>query len=295
MTRCPDTIHLAVDGGGTRCRIALSMDGAIHQVEVGAANVSTNFNAACAELRRGLTLLAGQVGIDPVRFEKIPAYLGLAGITGQALADKLAAALPFRRVRIADDRASALYGALGERDGFVAHCGTGSFLAAKQAGKAWFAGGWGPVLGDQASAQWVGRLALSKTLDSTDGLTAPSAMVDHLLYRFDGSAGIVQAAANLSQTEFGALAPVVTEHAGQGDPIARSILQEAADYLSDRMSQMGWQPGLPICLTGGIAPCHASYLPAEMQADLADPLGDPLSGALTLARAFKEEIENERC
>ncbi|MDA7965931.1 BadF/BadG/BcrA/BcrD ATPase family protein [Ruegeria sp.] len=294
MTRCPDTIHLAVDGGGTRCRIALNLGGKTHQVEVGAANVSTDFNAACVELQCGLALLADQAGFDPAEFERVPAYLGLAGITGQALADKLAAALPFRRVRIADDRPSALYGALGDRDGFVAHCGTGSFLAAKQAGKAQFAGGWGPVLGDQASAQWVGRLALSRTLDRTDGLTAPSALADQLLDRFGGSAGIIQAAANLSPTEFGALAPGVTEQAGQGDPIARSILQEAADYLSDRMSKMGWQPGLPICLTGGIAPCHAPYLPTEMQADLADPLGDPLSGALALARAFEEEIENER-
>jgi glucosamine kinase len=48
-------------------------------------------------------------------------------------------------------------------------------------------------------------------------------------------------------------------------------------------------------LTGGISPQYSGYLPAEMQTDLTSPLGDPLTGALALARAYQEEIENEHC
>ncbi len=295
MSRPSDTIALAVDGGGTRCRIAVSDGSDIWQVEVGSANVSTDFDAACAELKRGLTALADGAGLDAAQVARAPAYLGLAGITGPALADRLAAALPFDHVRIEDDRPAALRGALGPADGFVAHCGTGSFLAAQRDGRPAFAGGWGPVLGDQASAQWVGRRALALTLECADGLLTPSGLADQLMARFGDAADMVRAASAMSPTEFGALAPVVTQHAAQGDALAISILHAGARYLADRMTKMGWAPGLPICLTGGIGPYYAEYLPADMQQGLTRPLGDPLTGAIALAHAFQEEIEHERC
>ncbi|MEX0306800.1 MAG: BadF/BadG/BcrA/BcrD ATPase family protein [Ruegeria sp.] len=295
MSRSFDNLVLAVDGGGTRCRIAVSDGPLVQQVEVGAANVSTDFNAACAELKRGFAILAERSGLDASRLVRTPAYLGLAGVTGKALSERLAAALPFDHVRIEDDRPAALRGALGTKDGFVAHCGTGSFLAVQRGEQRSFAGGWGPVLGDQASAQWVGRRALSDILDCADDLRATSEVADDLLARFDGAAGVVKAASGMSPTEFGALAPIVTLHAGRGDALAVSIMEAGARYLADRMEAMGWAPGLSICLTGGIGPRYAAYLPEIMQNELTKPLGDPLSGAIALARAFQEEIEHERC
>lgn len=295
MPRSSDTIVLAVDGGGTRCRLALSDGDQIWQVEVGSANVSTDFDAAISELQRGLTAVAQLAGVEQAMMADVPAYLGLAGITGPALSDRAGAALPFSNVRIEDDRHSALRGALGADDGFVAHCGTGSFLAAQQAGKARFSGGWGPVLGDQASAQWVGRQLLSSVLESSDGMCKTSELSDKVLAHFAGAAGIVEAASNMSPSEFGALSPMVTQFAMQGDALAVSILQAGADYLEDRLVRMGWGPGLPICLTGGIGPHYAAYLPEQMQEETRKPLGDPLSGAIALAHAFKSEIEHERC
>ncbi|WP_299947729.1 BadF/BadG/BcrA/BcrD ATPase family protein [uncultured Ruegeria sp.] len=295
MSRSTDTIVVAVDGGGTRCRIAVSGGALAQQLEVGAANVSTDFDAACAELNRGIASLTEHCGLDAVQIARAPAYLGLAGVTGSAIADRLAAVLPFDHVRIEDDRPAALRGALGSQDGFVAHCGTGSFLAAQLGDQRIFAGGWGPVLGDQASAQWVGRLALSRTLDCVDDLRPVSVMAEDLLSRFGDAAGVVKAASGMSPTDFGALAPVVTLHAGRGDELAVSIMDASTRYLAGQMEAMGWVPGQSICLTGGIGPHYAAYLPEVMQQDLTKPLGDPLDGAIALARAFQEEIEHERC
>lgn len=294
MTRCPDTIVLAADGGGTRCRLAAD-DGANRwQVEVGATNVSTSFDGAVAELLLGLKALEQASGISRARLIRAPVYLGLAGITGPELAGQLVAALPFEHVRIEDDRAASLRGALGPDDGIVGHCGTGSFLAARISGSARFAGGWGPILGDQASAQWVGRRALSAALDFVDGVTTPASdLAEQLLSRFGGAAGIVDAAANLTATEFGALAPIVTSEAGVGDALAMAIMDEGAAYLADHALKMGWQPGVPVCLTGGIGPHYADYLPQQMRAALQPPKGDPLTGAIALAHAFREEIEDE--
>ncbi|MES0862821.1 BadF/BadG/BcrA/BcrD ATPase family protein [Ruegeria sp. SCPT10] len=293
MTRSSKPLILAVDGGGTRCRLVLSDGETRHKVEVGAANVSTDFDAACRELQRGLEALISQSGRSVDDIMHAPTYLGLAGITGDAIAQKLASALPCRHVRIEDDRGAALRGALGPADGFVAHCGTGSFIATQQAGTVRLAGGWGPVLGDQASAQWIGKRALSKALDHVDGVIASSQLAQDLLSHHGGAPGLVRAAAQMTPTEFGAIAPQVTELASHKDALAVTLLQDGADYLAGMMRTMGWCPGLPVCLTGGIGPHYAPYLPQDMQAALTQPLGDPLSGALALARAFQEEIEHE--
>ncbi len=295
MTQAGDTFVVAVDGGGTRCRIALSDGVDVHKVEVGSANVSTDFQAALGEMRGGLERLASDRNLNQSDLAEVPAYFGLAGITGDEMSKRLARELPFRHIRIADDRAAALRGALGDRDGFVAHCGTGSFLASQIGRAGRFIGGWGPVLGDQASAQWVGRKALSLVLDCVDDVAGKSDLAGLMLERFGGSAGIVRAAGEMSPFDFGALAPLVTKAAEQGDEVALAVLAEGARYLSDRLSRLGWRSGLPICLTGGIGPRYAGLLPEKMQMDLTKAEGDPLSGAIALAHAFEKEIENEHC
>lgn len=293
MMNDADTLVLAADGGGTRCRMALCTKNAIHQIEVGAANVSTSFAGTVTQLRSGLDQLAAQSGIEPERLFDAPSYLGLAGVTGDKLAGELAAALPFARVRIQDDRPAALRGALGPGDGVIGHCGTGSFLAAQFDGKPRFAGGWGPVLGDQASAQWVARWAMSRTLDALDGMVAQTDLTRQLAEQFEGAAGLVRAAGDMSPDTFGAVAPLVTQAAAQGDAVAVAILQDGAAYLEHRITGLGWKPGLPICLTGGIGPQYATYLPAPMQAEVAQPKGDPMAGAIALAWAYHAEVANE--
>lgn len=280
------SLTLAVDGGGTRCRIALARDDQITQVETGAANVSTNFDQAVTEIYQGLEQLAGKTGLTLATLSQAPAYLGLAGVISAKIATRLAEALPLVKSQIEDDRSAALRGALGDVDGAIAHCGTGSFLASQIKGQRRIIGGWGPILGDQASAQWLGRQALSRVLDVADGLAAPSALSATILASLQNSAGIVAFASTASPTDFGDLAKEVTHHAQNGDTLAVELMYLGADYIAARLPQIGWASGARLCLTGGLAPQYASYLPQRMQDALTPPQGDPLTGALALAREF---------
>ncbi|WP_282181215.1 BadF/BadG/BcrA/BcrD ATPase family protein [Aliiroseovarius marinus] len=284
---------VAVDGGGTRCRLGLRQGGSDTAVELGSANVTTDFDAAIAEISRGLDLLSARSGIAMNELSGLPAYVGLAGVAGSAIAQRVAQALPFSHIRVEDDRPSALVGALGDQDGVVAHCGTGSFLAAQIDGDQRFAGGWGPVLGDPASAQWVGRRGLTVTLDAVDGIREGSALSRYFLDKLSGAAGIVDFASTARPVDFGALAPAVTAHAAEGDALASLVMIEAANGIAELLPVLGWKPGMAICLTGGIAPQYASYLPDEMQHCVTAPAGEPLSGALTLAQFFSKEIAHE--
>lgn len=284
---------LAIDGGGTRCRLAVADGHMIVSIETGSANVSTDFDAAVREVMQGLVRLAERLERPMGALYALPAFVGLAGVTGPAMAERLRTALPLKHVRIADDRPAALRGALGGKDGVIAHCGTGSFFAAQINGASRFAGGWGPVLGDEASAQWIGRAALRMTLESSDGRCDPSPLCKHLLSDFGDTAGIVRFAGAALPSQFGALAPLVTEFARRGDNLACDIMRSGAGEIVRTLPKMGWIPGLSICLTGGIGPHYVPYLPQDMQASIMAPAGEPLDGAISLARDLAKDLAQE--
>ncbi|MEL7213396.1 MAG: BadF/BadG/BcrA/BcrD ATPase family protein [Pseudomonadota bacterium] len=280
---------LAVDGGGTRCRVALSDDQGTTVAETGCANVSTDFDGGIREILKGLNDLARASKIAPEVLKGLPTFVGLAGVTGPAMADRLHAALPFNIVRIEDDRPAALRGALGARDGVIAHCGTGSFYGVQIDGEMRLSGGWGPVLGDEASAQWIGRTALGVALETVDGRSETSDLAEALLDKFKGAPGIVRFATTADPKSFGALAPEVTEAARHGDALAIHVMRAGAAEITRSLVSIGWRPGLALCLTGGIGHHFGSYLAEDMRIELEAPLGPPLEGAIALARDLAKE------
>lgn len=295
MTQTPMFPVVAVDGGGSRCRIALAEGDTVFTVETGPANVSTDFDGGMREILSGLASLAQRSARTLEELSRVPAFVGLAGAIEDDIVSRVETALPFIHIRVADDRPAALRGALGDRDGAVAHCGTGSFFAVRSGGRERFAGGWGPILGDEASAQWVGRAALRVALECADGRHPPSGLSDQLLSDLGGTGAIVRFAAAARPADFGALAPIVTGHAGRGDALAVRVMKAAADEISRTLSEIGWRDDLALCLTGGIGPLYAPYLPEDMRHRLIGPAGDPLSGALSLARDLAREIRDESC
>ncbi|CUJ85353.1 Glucosamine kinase GspK [Ruegeria denitrificans] len=280
---------LAVDGGGTRCRVACELRGVVRCVETGAANVSTDFDSALTQIRAGLDHLSGQVGLTTDNLRELPAFIGLAGVTDAGIAARLRDALSLTCARVEDDRPAAVRGALGAQDGLIAHCGTGSFLAVQVDGVMRFAGGWGAILGDEASAQWVGRRALAETLCAFDDTQIKTGLTQKLLADLQGPAGIVRFAGTATPAQFGALAPVVTSAAKTGDEVATYIMRAGASYITETAKRLGWHAGRAICLTGGIAGQYAGYLPDDMQAAIRPPQAEPLTGALALAKEIRHE------
>ncbi|MCA8881475.1 MAG: ATPase [Rhodobacteraceae bacterium] len=286
-----DTAVIGVDGGGTSCRFALESRGQRHELKLGSANVTTDFDGALATIRTGLDRLCAEAGLDPAELSGISAYLGLAGVLDDENARRLRAELPFRAVQIEDDRRSAVRGALGDADGSLAGVGTGSFLARQSGGRIRLVGGWGARLGDEASGFWIGHRALAATLDSHDGLIAPTDLTSALLAKFGGRpGGIVRFGRGAVPAEFGALAPLVIDAAAAGDPVGRQVLESGARYLSETLRKMGWRHGEALCLIGGVAGAYRPYLPAEMVEALVAPRGTALDGALSLARRIRDGL-----
>ena len=66
-------------------------------------------------------------------------------------------------------------------------------------------------------------------------------------------------------------------------------MASGAAEIARSLSAIGWRPGLALCLTGGIGPSFAAHLPPEMQSELIPPQGEPLTGAIALARDLAKE------
>jgi glucosamine kinase len=303
---------LAIDGGGTHCRFALAGErgpqrephsfktsGAASDapgdnlvvVEAGPANATTDITATIHCINEGLQSLSQTTGLSPEQLYDLPAFVGLAGVTSNTIAKQLQSALPLRNALYTEDRIAALRGAFGTADGLIAHCGTGSFFASQSNGTHRFAGGWGSVLGDEASAQWIGRMALATALQQSDGFLPASPLTRHVFDRFGSTDNIVDFARTATPEHFGSLAPTVTRQAQHGDANARHIMQAGASYIAQGIYKMGWNNGTAICFTGGIGPYYEPYLPDKIVTNITQPLGTPLDGAVALAFAHAETAD----
>jgi glucosamine kinase len=266
-------VLIGIDGGGSSCRFALLAGGQRHEIVLGPANVRSDRDATLGTLRAGLAelgLLAGD--LDGARL-----HAGLAGVLTEADARDVAAALPVVRARVTDDRPTTMRGALGASDGTVAAIGTGSFFGRQSGGVRRFAGGWGAVLGDEASGAWLGRKLLATTLHAVDGLGPGSPLTERLLERLGGPAGIVSFAGSARPADMAALAAGVVE--SREDPVAARLLGEGAAWILRAVRGIGWTPEEPLCLLGGLGPCYAPLLGVPV----APSRGSALDGALALA------------
>ena len=273
---------IGIDGGGTRCRLALLEAGERIELEVGPCNLSSDFRGGINVLWGGLDLLSDRAGRA---LTDVPTYCGLAGVVSDALAREAEAALPLTHVKVEEDRFCAVEGALGPGNGCVLHSGTGSFVAVRDNGPLRFAGGWGARLGDDGSAYEVGRAALRHAMAVFECRAAEGWLSRAIRERIGDRAAVIRFAAGASTEEVAALARLVTE-AAANDPAADRVLINAAEQLYDVAKEIGLPQDVPICLTGGLGPHLASRLPERARHRVIEPVGTPLDGALSLAQRW---------
>ena len=193
------------------------------------------------------------------------------------------AALPFDRLTVTGDNVTMITGALGARDGAVAAIGTGSFVGLKRAGRVSTLGGRGFLLGDQAAGGWLGKRLLEELMLACDGLRPHSDLSRSVLARYGGVAEVIAFAVAARPADIATLAPEVIAAASAGDPLAKSLMDEGADYIGAALRALHWREDEVLCLTGGLGPAYASVLPAALHARLTQPVGSALDGALVLA------------
>ncbi len=213
--------------------------------------------------------------------------------------EKLKTFLPVTRIVVEADALIALEGALAGDPGVVIVCGTGSIVLGKNSsGVIAKIGGWGPLLGDEGSAYWVAREALRRAALAADGTGPPTCLVRGLQrkYRVHNFERIIDAVYEhpMTSTELGALAPLVSAAAHEGDEVARDIFRagaealalqavEAAKRLKLRRAKISYQGSMFKTGLLLLNPLRASLRRLAPQARLFAPAFTPIAGAFLLA------------
>ncbi len=130
---------------------------------------------------------------------------------------------------VISDVEAAYLGALGDGPGVLLLAGTGSMALGRDARGRWVrAGGWGPLLGDEGSAFWIGREWLRATMSG---------------------GGFPQARRALASADpvarIAALAPGVLRRAREGAPLERRIAARGQVALADLVMCAARDLGLP--------------------------------------------------
>jgi N-acetylglucosamine kinase-like BadF-type ATPase len=202
-------LAIGVDVGGTWIRV-LAMAGGRRAAEVAVRGTDV------PEVGTFLRTVWRRRGWNRARVAAL--VVGSRGIWTPSERRALAARLrPLaRRVDVYSDAQIALLGALGEAPGVVVLSGTGSIAIGRDARGGWArAGGFGPLLGDEGSAFWLGREWLRATTQGEDFMPAR---------RFVRGPHAV--------ARIAALAPRVVARARRGDPRARLVVAEGQRQLA---------------------------------------------------------------
>lgn len=286
----PEPLLIAVDGGGTGCRVAVGTraQGVLGTARGGPANVSTSFDAAVANIMQTILEALAEANMGEVDLSLGVAHMGLAGADLTRVQDHTATMFPFGKTRVTGDRQTSVAGVLGEEDGFVVALGTGTIIARQQAGVIKTVSGWGFQLSDQASGAWLGRRLLSHTISAEEGIEAHSELTRRTLARMGDIPDIFDFSTRALPADYAAFAPDVFDAARKDDPFALELLREGADFIARGLTALDYTPGAALSLAGGVGPHYETYLPDRLTQNLRAPKGNALEGAFILARQMAD-------
>lgn len=299
-------IAVGVDGGGTGGRAWVGpADG--EPVGRGVVDRPCNPYAVGAEAAADAVIEAVRAawtdaGFPAEGWRSAWACAGLAGVDrpedGAAMrAALLAHGLHPERLQLIADPWVALEGALpghGPEDDprVLLVAGTGSAAVGVDGARRVRVGGWGARVGDEGSGAWLGMEAVRATLRALDGRTETGPLAAAVQEAWGrGPEALVGRAKEASSGAFGALAPLVLEHAAE-DPAAAALRTRAAAHLAElvatAVARLG-RPPVGWALVGGVAQALEADLVALLAPDLALALrpaaGPPVAGAWALAAA----------
>ena len=200
-----------------------------------------------------LSEAALRAGIDSSRPHFRAACFGMSG-GPQDKAALLGQLLEADHLVVTHDALIALSGAMAGGPGLIVIAGTGSIsFGRNQQGETARAGGWGYIFGDEGGGFDIVRQSLRAILREHEGWGPRTALTPALLE----AAGAAEAnnllhrfyTAEWPRSRVAELAKLVNRIAEEGDPIAREILETAAQQLamlSASVRRQLWKEGDPV-------------------------------------------------
>ncbi|MDT7836602.1 BadF/BadG/BcrA/BcrD ATPase family protein [Aquabacterium sp. OR-4] len=286
----PAPRHLiGIDGGGsgTRARLADAQGRTLALGEAGPSGLAQGVPQAWRHVRQAIDAAFAAAGLPGVAPQHCALGLGLAGVHAPALAAAFRAADPgFQSTLLDTDAGVLLLGAHGGQPGVIVAAGTGSVgEALRRDGRRLSVGGWGFPVGDEGSGAWLGLRAMQLSQQAMDGRGPVGALARAVWERVGGQRDqLIDWCAGAGQQAYASLAPLVFELA-HADPVAWSLLDEAAQALARLVDAMDPLGELPIVVGGSVGQRLAPRLPARLHTRSVPAQADATEGALHLLRS----------
>jgi glucosamine kinase len=240
---------LGIDGGATKTLAAvLDLEGgAVHVGHGGPSNEDAVGAKAAVDALLGAA--DGALAQARIAGEQLAAaVLAVAGTNTDSIAGHVRSARTDAWI-VVNDVVGAWATATGGGPGVAVISGTGSNVFGVGAdGRAWRAGGWGHLLGDEGSGYWLGVQSIKAALRDREASGPPTALSDAAMAYF-GQAS-VEAAANLvyskplTKGEIAAFATETARLAEAGDAVARELYERGARELGEQIAAVVRQTGL---------------------------------------------------
>lgn len=237
-------VVIAADSGATITRACVAnADGKVLGRGVsGPGNAfAVGWTVAASNLAEGLARALSDSGLSPAGIAATVAGNACVAVNGEGSRSILPAirrVLPQARISVLGDVQIALEGALAGRAGVVIVSGTGSVVFGRdENGTNVKIGGWGAVMGDEGSAQWIARQALIAAAHAVDGIGPRTQLVSVFMRHFQPSsfhAIIGPLYRDVTPRFLGSLAPLVVRAARARDRVAGLILQKAGEALAEQ-------------------------------------------------------------
>ncbi len=232
---------LGVDGGATKTLAAvLDLDsGSVHIGHGGPSNEdAVGARAAVDALLGAADSAMRSAGIDGGQLTT--AVIAVAGTNTDSIAGHVRAARTEAWI-VVNDVVGAWATATGGGPGVAVISGTGSnVFGVGPDGRAWRAGGWGHVLGDEGSGYWLGVQSIKAALRDRESSGPPTGLSEAAMEFFDAPS--VEAAAHLvyskplTKGEIAAFATETAKLAERGDVVARALYERGARELGEQIA-----------------------------------------------------------
>jgi glucosamine kinase len=301
---------IGIDGGGTKTTCAVGDE--VRVLASATAGPSNIVRVGEAQARKSLTQAVQQActasGITPDQVARTcvgasgAAHPELAAIVREILAEIVPSP-----VAVVGDMEIALEAAFGEAPGVIVIAGTGSIAYGRNAkGATLRAGGWGFEIGDEGSAHWIGRAAVSAVLRASDqrGDAVGSLPLVKNLCKAWGVGSLpdlARAANSVPSPDFAVLVPAVVAAADElaGEVLARAgrELAQVAAVVVRRLLAEDTHASVPVAMIGGVFR-HAALVreafynelrSIEPRAQVMPQVVEPVEGALRIARKANQE------
>lgn len=297
-------IYLGVDGGGTKTAFLLDVDGKrfeSKQITIHPKQVTKQQFFEIMKL--GVGDVCRKAGIDPEEilytFVAAPGY-GQYPDTEAYIDEGIREAIGSDRFTVANDCVNGWAGSLNAKPGINLVLGTGQIgYGVDEEGNSMRSGGWGPLLGDEASGYYIGLKLLNHFTKMSDGRSDKTILYDIIREKLDlkEDMEIIDKAEKMKRDEIASLSRIFTEALDKEDPYCKDLLEEiskeAADVIDSIIKGLNFKEEVKVSYSGGVFNLEDRLIKkieekSKNKIKIEKPYTDPSEGALILAKAYSK-------